>query len=160
MAEDKTAAKDAAPRKISPVHPTRMFQREAKVREFLFIVEAGSEPEDCLAPGFWAHVARDFAEFAELTVYNEDWSWRAKFVVCEAGPNWAKVQPLDAQRFDKRPHTDAASLVLPGYSIEFKGSFAKWRVVRDADKAVIRDKFPTKADAEAWLVEYSKSLAA
>lgn len=158
MAEDKTVSKE--PRKIMPVQEIRMFQRESKVRDFLFIVDAATEPEDCVDPAFWAHVARYFEEYTELTVYNEDWSWRAHFVVQERGANWAKVQPLgETIRFGQFAPT-GAGFVLPGYEIKHAGSFAKWRVLRTADKQVIRDKFTTKADAEAWLVEYAKSIAA
>jgi len=153
MADDKTL------RKINPVHPTRMFPHEARVRQLLIIPETGTEPEDGLDPTFWAHIARDLQEFAEITAYCEDWSWRATYVVVEAGPNWAKVKLLEKHRFDK--HTvEGRSFVLPGYTIEHKSSFTKWRVVREVDGQVVRDKFVTKADAEAWLVEYAKSLAA
>lgn len=159
MAEQQQSAaqQPREPKKIVAISESRMSLHESRVLRYHFIADANTSPDDILEPAFWAHVAAKFQEYSELVVYREDWAWRADLVVREAGANWAKVELIDSVRFGEHEIKGQAGIVQ-GYSIKWAGSFAKWRVIRDADGQVICEKHNTKGDAEAWLVDYSKGL--
>ncbi len=168
MSEEKTkapvapvaAAQVKPDRKVEPMPESRMALEESRVLHYHFIAPAGILPSDLVDPAHWAHLAHKFQEYTKLEVYAEDWTWRVLLVVRSAGQNWARVEALELNKFDERSVDEGSNYILAGYAIKHAGSFAKWRVIREADGAVIRDKFPTKADAEAWLVEHAKNQAA
>ncbi len=137
------------------------------------VLMAGTEPDDVLPVAFWAHCAGDFSaaqrqgqdRVLEVRVLTEDKKWKATLTVVDAGDNWARVL-FDTTEDGKRVITKLGGLkslykvvFLPGHTVNFAGIFAKWRVVRDADGQVLRDKFNTEGDAYGWLSEYAKSVA-
>lgn len=164
MAETQTApAAEPArgePKKVRPASAERLGLAEHKELHYHYEVEAGVEPEDLLSVAHWTHIAAQLRQFTQINAWAEDLRWYAEFLVIDVGANWAKVvmkkgsvtkiEKLDPQR---------KVVMLPGHTVAHGGTFAKWRVIRDADNMVLRDKFATEGDAYGWLADYAKSIA-
>lgn len=167
MAEDKqeSAGKDSKPaRVIAPLDPARMKLAEFGIVNVCVYVPSGVEPEDMLSVAFWSNVATVFGLAKQkgecfIEAFADDGRWYARFLVREAGRNWAKVSLLSQAKLEPVDISKRIAIV-PGHTVSHGGAFAKWRVVRDTDQKVLRDKFATEGDAYAWLTEYAKGLAA
>jgi hypothetical protein len=182
MAEPNKQA--APPPTIRQDEPARMIPAVGKERLQLeisghsmaiwsLVLHAGTEPDDILPVAFWAHCAGDFGaamkqgqdRVLEVRVLTEDKKWKSTLTVVDAGDNWARVvfeTTEDGKRIiTKLGGFQARKIVfLPGHTVNYAGIFGKWRVIRDADGAMLRDKFSSEGDAYAWLSEYAKSIAA
>jgi hypothetical protein len=165
-----TQAAEEPARLVRPITIDRMKQAENVAPRWVFVLPAGIEPDDILPVAYWSHTAAIFkaalergAYDIELIVIAEDKSWRGELLVVDAGVNWARVvfKTIEGgKRFiTKLGGLQAHKIVLlPGHTVNFGGIFAKWRVVRDADGAVLRDKCNTEGDAYAWLSDYAKTV--
>ena len=152
------------PKKIAALSPDRLAQYESTVAEYRVYVPAGLEPKDLLTVAFWTHFGGLFQAAKKsgeviIHAFAEDRKWVARYWVLDAGINWAKVAMLDSCEVEPVA-LGARIMLLPGYTVENGGIFAKWRIVRDADRKVIRDRFETEGDAYGWLADFAKSLAA
>lgn len=146
-------------KKVEPIHPSRVALAEHKEQAWHVQVPSGIEPEDMLAVAYWTHIAQDLQPFAHIHAYAEDGAWYAEFLVRDNGVNWAKCALLNQVRLEKIS-PERRIVILPGHTVQWAGTFAKWRVVRDADSQVLRQNFATEGEAYAWLSEYAKSTAA
>ncbi len=116
------------------------------------------KPEDCEAVGYWAHVAQYLKAGDRIEACSEDGSWFAEFLVRDSGVNWAKVVTL--RKVDLGAFSPERQVVLlPGHSIKYGGTHVLWRVIRDVDGKVLKDKLKTEGDAVAWLATYAKQVA-
>jgi hypothetical protein len=184
MSDDKDKKPPAVVGTAKPDEPARMIPAIGRERLQLeisghsmaiwsLVLHAGTEPDDILPVAFWAHCAVEFAaaqkqgqdRVLEVRALTEDKKWKATLTVVDAGDNWARAI-FETTEDGKRIITKLGGfqsrkiVFLPGHTVNFAGLFAKWRVVRDADAQVLRDKFNTEGDAYAWLSEYAKSIAA
>jgi hypothetical protein len=157
-AEPAKAAAPKPPREVPGLQAIRRTLAEQRRNIWHIEVDAGIEPNEMLAPSYWAHVAREFRQADRIEAHAEDGAWFAEFLVQDAGTNWAKVACLRAVKLETI-NPDRRGVILPGHTVGFGGNFAKWRVVRDVDKHVLRDKFPSEGDAFAWLSNYAKTVA-
>lgn len=146
------------PREVPGLQAIRRTLAEQRRNIWHIEVDAGIEPSEMLAPSYWAHVAREFRQADRIEAHAEDGAWFAEFLVQDAGTNWAKVACLRAVKLESI-NPDRRGLILPGHTVAFGGNFAKWRVVRDVDKHVLRDKLNSEGDAYAWLSNYAKTVA-
>ncbi len=153
------AATVAAPKKVLPIHPMRVGLVEHKEQALHLQVDIGVDPEDMLPVAYWTHIAQQLLPFTHVHAYAEDGSWYAEFLVREVGQNWAKVALLRKVMLEKIS-PERRIVILPGHTVAWGGTFCKWRVIREADNSVLRDKFNTEGDAYSWLTEYAKSIAA
>jgi hypothetical protein len=72
--------------------------------------------------------------------------------------NWAKVVLL--RKHDLGVFApEKQGVLLPGHSVSYGGTHVLWRVIRDADKKVLKDKLKTEGDGYAWLAGYAKQVA-
>ena len=155
-------SQEKAPRSIPPISMDRVSQAESTIIAFRILTPPGVEPDDLLTVAYWTHFAgllKDAQRQGEVFVhaFSEDNRWYARYLLRAAGDNWARVQLLEKHVLDVvDPRMKVA--ILAGFSVNHGGKIAKWRVVRDADAKVIRDKFETESEAYAWLVEYSRSV--
>lgn len=153
------APKPEIAKRVEPIHPSRVALVEHKEQAWHIQVPVGIEPDDMLAVAYWTHMAQQFTPFAHIHAYAEDGAWYAEFLVRDNGVNWAKVALLREVRLEKIS-PERRIVILPGHTVGWAGTFAKWRVVRDVDSQVLRSGFATEGDAYAWLSEYAKSTAA
>jgi hypothetical protein len=127
--------------------------------EWIADPEARTPFEAVLEPHFWAHVSAKLRPTDEIIVRAEDGSYYARLLVQDAARLEAKVAVLE--KYDLTAVEVVGADAAPsGYEVKHAGPHAKWRVVRLSDRAPIKDKFETKGQAQQWLVEHLKGLAA
>ncbi len=140
------------------IHPSRLVLAEHARNIWDIKTETTTKPEDCEAVGYWAHIAQYLKAGDRIEVQCEDGSWFAEFLVRDSGVNWAKVALL--RKVDLGTFAPEKQVVLPGHSVSWGGTHVLWRVIRDADKKVLKDKLKTEGDAFGWLAGYAKQIAA
>lgn len=60
----------------------------------------------------------------------------------------------------KAPEPIPAADIGTAYEVVFKGPHRKWSVMRNDDKAIIKENMGTREEADLWLTGYHKALAA
>jgi hypothetical protein len=121
-------------------------------------VPATHRPEHLLIPAYWAHLARKLRKFDEILAWWEDNSKVARYYVLASGVNWATVV-LVAGSLQELHATGAPSdVIITGHTIEWRGNVAKWAVIRDSDKKVLREGCENRADASGWLAQYARTI--
>jgi hypothetical protein len=140
------------------LHPSRRMLAEQRRQIHSVVPEFGTTIAEMLNPGYWAHVARDLRPGDRIEVDAEDGSYFAELMVRDAGAQYAKVALLREVKLDAIE--PSATVSLPGHNVEWSGPHTKWRVLRTADRKVLKDGFTTKADGYNWLASYSKAVAA
>lgn len=112
--------------------------------------------DEILMPEFWGNVAQTLRPGDFIEIFSDDSSYFAELLVVDCGQRWAKVAVL--QYKELAPHTPEA--LHPEYDIRWGGNTARFKVVRLSDKETLKDNFAAKLDAEIWLKDYHKALAA
>lgn len=152
-------ADEKSHRIVPALHPSRRFFAESKRNVWAIDVDAGVNPEDLLSLGYWAHWAYELKQGDRIEANAEDGSWFAEFLVRDSGTNWAKVALL--RKYDLGVFApERQTVLLPGHSVSYGGSHVQWRVMRDVDHKVLKDKLRSEGDALSWLSNYAKQVAA
>lgn len=117
----------------------------------------GIEFATLLEPSYWAHVAAMFKPRDRIEVYPEDGSYYAELFVVAAGRQWAKV--VELRKVDLNA---GAAIPVPAaeFVVNWGGPSHKHRVIRKSDNTVLKSGFSTPEEANAWLADYQKALAA
>lgn len=144
-------------RQIPALVENRMTLAETTRRVWLVHAPVDTEPEDLLSPAFWAHNAARFTQLDAIEVWAEDMSWYAELRVLDSGNNWAKVHCKEVHRLQALVPERTATL-LAGHTVKWGGPYAKWRVIRDVDQHVLKDKLANESDGYAWLASYGKTV--
>lgn len=141
--------------------------RDASYMRNIFAVtpEHGTTLEDIKEPAYWAHTAAKLHPTDRIEVTAEDGSWFAELFVASCGRNWAKVSVLRYHELSESSPTDAAvESSAEGLENDF---YVLWRgqthqhcVMRAEDKAVVKTGFTSKKDAQDWIDQHVKMLAA
>lgn len=118
---------------------------------FCVTPEMGVELKDMLKPDFWAHVAAKFRPSSRIEVLSEDSTWFAELLITSCGRNWASVSVL---RFVELAEAATPAPREEEYEFQWKGQNKLHCVIRKADHAIVKDGFPTKAEAVKWLQGY------
>lgn len=117
----------------------------------------GTTKEDLMKPAYWAHIAPKLRPGDLIQVRAEDGSYFAILIVKDRGRTWAKVE--DVLFKDMTAHEFPEMATQDGeFSVKWAGPTAKFRVTRTSDKAVMKDGFANKADADRWILDYQKAL--
>lgn len=122
------------------------------------IAEEAHTPEDAQSAEYWAHVAsaRKLRPNDIFEVRCETGAWMLDLIVLEAGQRHARVKVLRTVDVEQ-PATDAK---LASVVVEYKGPVKKHCIIRIADRAIIKEGIPAKADAVREATEYEQRLAA
>lgn len=139
------------------------LNRSEFVTTFWRIVPAvGVLFEEVLKPAYWDNVAARMNAGDEVSVFPEDKSYFAKLLVIDKSQSlkqgeahWAKVILTQFVQIAE----EAAAIDESEYEIKFRGA-AKWSVIRNSDKKVLKDGLSSKEEAAACANELSKTLAA
>lgn len=118
--------------------------------------EHGTPFEALLDPGYWAHVSAKMKPYDELRVIAEDGSYYGKLLVQDAGKLYAKVAKLEYYDLNV-VEVKQAGVALEGHEVKWRGPVDKWCVVRGKDVLV---KGKTKDEANSWLAQYGRTIAA
>lgn len=105
-------------------------------------------------PAFWSHVAPQLRPGYEIKVNALDFSWQFQLMVQSASKTDAIVWVKE--RFSRGVSAAAGDAA---YDVKMRGP-RKWSVIRKADNQVIAEDIDTREQAEAWLLDHQKALAA
>ena len=118
--------------------------------------EEGVTVEEMLKPEFWAHVAAKFRPGAKIEVRPVDGAYYSELIVKSCGPTWAQVVPLFTIALDVASSTSDDNK----FEVAFKGPKNKWSVIRKADNQYMKVGLGSRDDANRWITDYRKALAA
>ena len=122
-------------------------------------VGVATKLEDVLKPEFWAHVAMRLKPGDYIEVVREDGVFVATVRVLQADNLWAKVEPVTLPIQRQEEKVDLPPSATEDYSIEWRGR-GKHSVVRKSDNVVVQSGMDSRLDAEIWLKQHLKALAA
>lgn len=129
--------------------------------DYTYTVPEGTPFEALLKPDYWAHVAQKFRPHSIIKAAPEDGSYWAELLVLSCDRLWAKVfvmRHYDLQAVDSDPA--AVASLADGYEVLWKGPMKKHVVVRKVDGAILQEGIQQKTDANLWLTEHLKTIAA
>jgi hypothetical protein len=156
------AAASAAPeklRKAPELHADRLQLAEHKRNLWHVDVPYGTDPQDLTTASYWAHLSHRLRQHDVIECLWEDSSAYVECRVLGSGHGWVKVAIIRAVKFEAFS-PEQYNTILPGHRVQYVNNFAKWCVVRDADKRTLKDKCDTEGEAYTWLANYAKSIAA
>lgn len=130
---------------------------EFKRNLYAVTVPAGVKSEDLTHPDAWMHVAGKLRKFDRIEVICEDGTWFAEFIVLASSKTWARVTEL--RHVDLTAEVAQAAVVPDELFVKWGSPQTKFRVIRRNDKAVLKDGFDTKADADAWIEKFNTAKA-
>lgn len=136
--------------------PTKLQLAEHTIIGYFHSPEFGVTIGDVLRPDYWAHVAPQLRVGHEIRVMAGDGSWWALLLVRAVGRTEAVVQDLIYKELGAAPDQDVAE---SDFEIAWRGPARKFGVLRKSDKAVVRDEFAVREQAEAWLKGHLVSLS-
>lgn len=143
---------------MTQLSPARHFIDAACKRNIHFVVpEHGTPFEALLDPAYWAHISSKLAPCDQIEVNAEDGSYYARLLVRDAGRLYAKVAELEHVELDKVEVLQSNAPLPDGHGVKWRGPVHKWSVVRGNE--VLKDGM-AKAEAEAYLANYSRTIAA
>lgn len=131
---------------------------------FAVTLPFGIKFEEVLNPEYWAHTASKLHPTDRIEIMDEEGTYFAEVMVISCAKNWAKVSVLRFNELSEAiPEAKAEGVKgIEDRKNEFKIDWtqaSKARVIRISDRQVIQENFPSKADAEKWLVSYLTSMA-
>ena len=131
---------------------------------FAATIPQGTEFNEILNPAFWAHTSNKLHPTDRIEIMDEEGTYFAEVMVVSCAKNWAKVSVLRFHELSEAiPDSKATTAEeLKAKKLEYKIDWTqdtKARVIRLADKQVLQENFPSKADAEKWLTSYLTSMA-
>lgn len=121
----------------------------------------GTAFEELLKPEYWAHVAHKLRPQTIIKVTPEDGSYWAELLVLSCDRLWAKVfvmRNYDLQAVAADPASIAT--LADGFEVQWKGPTKKHVVIRKSDSTILQEGIQQKADAQLWLTEHVKTVAA
>jgi hypothetical protein len=134
------------------------FELAEQCRTVYFVKpEMGTTVNDMLAPEYWTHVASKLKSLDRIEAVAEDGSWFADFIVLHGGAVSAKVVLLHRVQLET---VDPAAMETETHEVKWRGPVVKWSVVRKSDGLVLKDGFPSKADAAEHMARHIRAMAA
>lgn len=119
--------------------------------------EYGTTVEEMKREEYWAMASHKFKVMDRIEVMSEDGSWWAEFVVRNVRQGAVNVGLLSHVEFGSEA---VESVNMDDYSVVWRGPKRKWSIERKADNQIMKEEFPDKMDAMAWIVGQKRALAA
>lgn len=139
---------------------TSLKQSNSVRRNWVYYPAHGEPLTDILEKSdYWAHIANQLTVGDWIELCAEDESYWALVRVIAVGNVWAKVMVIQAHMMEDVPASGDLD-ADPEYTIAWKGPKARFAVVRLKDKQVLKSEFHNKGDAQTWLAQHMKSVAA
>jgi hypothetical protein len=112
------------------------------------VPDDGTPFEDTLVPVFWTNVARKLKPGDIIEVHAPDATYFAELYVRTSSRLEASVVVLRKVEFTEvADEADASDDMF----VKHRNYRAGWGIIRRSDKAVVRDGFTTREQAEEWL---------
>lgn len=138
--------------------PFELDLAEYRTVTFYYVPPAGVGFESLKDSSYWTHVARNLKPGNKIEVLAEDGAYWALLLVRAVGPRDASVAVLQHEELGGGLEIQGG---LPsGFEVKWRGPNAMWSVVRSQDNEVIKDKMGTKEQANLYLQNHVKALAA
>jgi 16S rRNA U1498 N3-methylase RsmE len=140
------------------LHASRFAQADQKFNRWTIVQPVGASVEDCLDPGYWAHVASKLRVGDEIRVLNDEMTHYAVLLVVESDRLWAKVAILNQASLtvgSVKPGDDYA------VEVEYAGPHHMHRVyrMRGGQKEVLSHGHQSKDAALRAAAEHMKTVA-
>lgn len=136
----------------------RFQEAEYTRKTWSIIAEHGTTKEEILAPEYLCNLYMKLRPMDKIEITAEDLSFYMVVMVIESGRGWVRSVTLQYTDLDK--NTQEMPEEVAKYKIEWKGPHFKFCAIRLSDKEIIRKEFTTKDEAEKWLDQYRRALAA
>ena len=140
------------------IAPGRFSETEHKNHSWTITVEDGTSIEDVLNPAFLANVAHNLRPYDIIHVRVDSDEWYTQLLVVDCGRNWAKMIKLLEVKLAYEGEEPPVGVHTGLFTVEFKGQHNKWCVIRQSDKALIKEQCASKQEANAWLSTYTMTL--
>lgn len=137
--------------------PSKLRERESVIRQYHVVPEHNTPYERVLEKSYWSHVANRLNPSDLIQVEPEDGSYWALLLVRNVSSIEVSVVPLVEKHFETEPEELEAS--DPEYRVKWNGPSDKYIVQRVSDGEKIASGF-SKAEANKWIMEHNKSMAA
>lgn len=148
---------EEAPKRVASIIPSRFKVAEYQRTVYVVNPEIGTTVNDMLRPEYWAHVGHQMKPYDRIEVRAEDGSYFAELLVRNAERGWANVTVLSRIELDAKAEPAPVSI---DFKVEHAGPHHKWRVMRLSDTTVVKHGFENKTEANQWLGQYIKTIAA
>lgn len=127
----------------------RQIGQMAEVRNAWSVTPpAGTKVEALENPASWVNLTRFLRARDHVEAMPEDGAWLAEFVVLQKTAIGATLFRLNYWDLSDTDVADTSE-----YFVKWRGPAAKFSVMRESDKAVLKDGFDDKGDAERWMVD-------
>lgn len=139
------------------VKPRDMTPADFARTVYRVFVEPGVTKDDLIKPEMWAHVGHQLRINDKLEVLSEDGKTYAELLVASSGVNFAKVRVISFVTFEEdiAPSEESAE-----YEAAFINNRYRFGVKRKSDNTWLVKELDTQADAEEWLANHRKAIAA
>ena len=142
--------------------PTALVEQGHLYKHLDLQVAPGIGLDAAFDPAWWAHVSAKYklCPFDRITLLAEDRTFRAELLVLSAGPGFAKMTLLSKWEASA---TDVAALDDDEESpllVKWDSPATKYAVIRRKDRVKLQSGFDTKADAQAFVANYQRSVNA
>lgn len=134
--------------------PGRMRLAEYDRQEWVCNVEYGTDLEEILDPGYWAHMAAQLKPYDHIEARSEDGTWVADLMVLGCDRTWAKVALKQKYMLTTK---DVSLTQAHKHTVEWKGPQHRWGVVRTEDAVMVKSGFQDKTEAAAWMKEHEQA---
>ena len=143
---------------MKPITRSQFSLSETVRNRYAVTVDPESTLDDVLKEEATQHIAAHLRIGDILEVTPADQSWYAELMVKDCGRNFAKFHTLQfVELVPTEPGGDAAA--SGAYTTSWGGPHQKHRVIRVADGSILKDGFPDKKAAQAWIAEHEKATA-
>lgn len=155
MSEVKEAAPVTA--RAVKLGPTR-FQADEFARTcWCARPEPGTTPEQVMNPMYWSHVAGRLRPYSEIVVIPEGGAYYLRLLVTSVSKVDAVVVPLQFKDLRSTVQVvPSGTNPLEDYELKYVNPTVKWRVMRKADKQVLKDGLENEKVATDWLKDHLK----
>lgn len=144
--------------KVRKIGSNRLKLAEYTRNVYAVYSDVGVLPEDVLRPEYWANIANMLKPGDRIEITAEDNAFFMEVLVLAVGKH--RVNVVSLRLADLNEVKSSVEPELAEYKITWGGNTTKHRVIRVSDGVIVHQGSATKTDAEHWLRDYMKSLAA
>lgn len=153
---DETPAQEVkeVPESAKPISLNRFGVALEKRNEFVVHAKQGADPELCLEPKFWEHIARHLGRGDIVEIVSDDLAWELSVRVIDKGHNWAHVKKRHF--IDYGGAVEIQSELPQNYKVDWAGQTDKFRVIFNGEPLKVG--FANEAFAHQYARNHAQSL--
>ena len=127
--------------------------------EHVVVPEPGTPFEALLDEGYWCHVARRLTEWDTIHVHyqDDDGAYYARLLVRAKGDLWARVSVIEKHDLDA---VEPRGVSADRYKVKYLDPHNRYGVIDTQTGKRLIEGLQGRADADRWVANHVKSLAA